>query len=129
MSGDGGDKRLLPASEDGRQPIIPVMEFNFRLDEALSYPARQEPAGCCCGAFQSAPTSKLTTVPVSSVFSRLAPELRTSINSPAQFHVAGCSASAARGSVRPILCCFCASASRLRGGVGLLGGCWLFFLW
>lgn len=55
-------------------------------------------------------------------YSRLAPELCTSINSAAQFHVAGCSASAAQASVKPILCCFCASASPVRGGVGLLGG-------
>lgn len=34
-----GDKRLLSASEEEMQPIMLVMEFNFRLDEALSYPA------------------------------------------------------------------------------------------
>lgn len=34
-----GDKRVLCASEEEMQLIILVMEFNFRLDEALSYPA------------------------------------------------------------------------------------------
>lgn len=34
-----GDKRVRSASEEEVQPIILVMEFNFRLDEALSYPA------------------------------------------------------------------------------------------
>lgn len=32
-------ERVLSASEEETQPIILVMEFNFRLDEALSYPA------------------------------------------------------------------------------------------
>lgn len=34
-----GDKQVPSYSEEEMQPIILVMEFNFRLDEALCYPA------------------------------------------------------------------------------------------
>lgn len=93
-----GDKRVLSGSEEEMHPIILVMKFNFRLDElfpSLRDRSRREAPVMC--------------------FSRLVPERRTSIKSPAQFHVRGCPPLAVHASDLFLCISICARGSRAAG--------------